>query len=201
LRRFIIGPHRYQFRPIRLSERRLDMRMQHPPHSLVGLAENLPGLLDRHLPHQRQSKRFKLLREVLAPPLPRRCHAVDHAILFTLAARQRRHYHAFLVKHVKVPPTHRLHVVVACDMLPTLGGFLIPQLERFFDANHKRVLVRFVVRADHPPALAQPQQLIKQFFRCCHSGRRSNSASPLNSTEIVEEPDFPVRQKILLRRN
>ncbi len=68
-----------------LSERRVYVGQKHPPQPHVTHPDNLPNFLYRHLPHQRQRKRLKFLREMLALALPRRLYPVNVAALPTLA--------------------------------------------------------------------------------------------------------------------
>jgi hypothetical protein len=53
------------------------MGEQGAPQLLIRLAQDLPGFLHRHLPHQRQGERLEFLRQPPAATFPRRAHGVN----------------------------------------------------------------------------------------------------------------------------
>ena len=128
------------------------MRMEHPPHSLIGFAQNLTRFLDGHLAHQRQGEGFEFLAKMFAAPFPRRSHPINFPILTALASRQRADNHALLIEDVEMPPLHRLDMIVTRHWMPVLGAFLRPNGFGFLHANHKCVLLRFILGAGHSPA-------------------------------------------------
>ena len=122
--------------------RRLDVRLEHPPHSGVLLAEDFGSLLHRHLPHQGQRECLELFREMLCPAFPRRGHAPDLAALRTPAPQKVADDLRFLVEDVQMPPPQPPDVVVADHArAPVVRTALrIPQLRRFPHLQFQRLI-------------------------------------------------------------
>ena len=171
--------------------RRLHVGEEHPPHPRVALAEDLPGPLHWHLPHQGHSEGLELLGEVLAATLPRRGHTLHLAVVATASPRQRKHDHALLVENVEVPPLHRLDMVVAGHRGPGARAFLRPQRGRLLDLQQEGRGTCLKPRLDYTPSLPKPQQLSKRLLRCHRrSSSRGRQAPPFPLGIARQPPRF-----------
>src|SRR5436190_13355538 len=97
------------------------MRKEQPPEALVGFPDDVRGFLDRHLPHDRQRKGFKVFGEMFAFPLPRRGNPAGVAAFPAATPGERAYDLGSFSENVHVPPTARLGVIIATD-LPALAG-------------------------------------------------------------------------------
>ncbi len=162
----LVGTHPNHGVEAQSRMRRLHVGEEHPPHLRVALAEDLAGTLHGHLTHQGHGEGLERPSEVLAAPISGQCDSIDLAVVATASSRQRTDNHALLVEEVKVPPLHRLEMVVAGHRGPGSVAILRPQRSRLLDLQYEGRRTCLKPRLQHTPGFAKPQQFSKRLLGC-----------------------------------
>src|SRR5260370_29789024 len=142
------------------------MSEERAPQFLIRFAQNLSGLPDRHLTHQRQSEGFKLLRQSARAPFPRRPHGVHLAARFALATWRRAHDLRLQLAHVEMAPGALRRMIVTGDRfgVAVRTGLAGPQGRSVLNSNEHLGFLLHVINLLNSPAIAQRQNLMKHFL-------------------------------------